>query len=101
MAHAQTGIVVMCNAANYAQAVAHQSFVHSSVVPVSICSSISSRSITFLITVPVTVLEPKSFQLLFQFQPETKIISMVVPIAVLKPKLFQLFFQFKFWNLNI
>ena len=41
-----------------------------SVIPVSICyysSSPSSRTITFLITVPVPVLEPKSFQL-FQFQ---------------------------------
>ena len=39
-----------------------------SVVPVSICyysSSTSSKSITFLITVPVPVLESKSFQLLF------------------------------------
>ena len=42
-----------------------------SVVSVSICyysSSTNSRTIIFLITVPVTVLEPKSFQLLFQFQ---------------------------------
>ena len=42
-----------------------------SVVLVSICyysSSTSSRTIIFLITVPVPVLEPKSFQLLFQFQ---------------------------------
>ena len=42
-----------------------------SVVLVSICyysSSTSSRTIVFLITVPVPVLEPKSFQLLFQFQ---------------------------------
>ena len=53
------------------ESVAIHTYTAISVVPVSICyysSSTSSRTIIFVITVPVPVLEPKSFQLLFQFQ---------------------------------